>query len=209
MSISSLAEDSALRFGASSTLNVSATAAAAAAAAAAATKGASADDAAATGRQAAADSGAQGAVSAVGPLSQLVKYIPTETLTLYVAVQAALGDLTPPSGGGAVCTADFSSHWAWVWVLLGGTVLLTTGLSYRSQKNARPDVTFTFPVFEVLAASAAFLVWSLSLPSTPLRDFCGYDYSAWNSVVLLGGTIIIAAVGYVLGKTVTWQKVAT
>jgi len=209
MSISSLAEDSALRFGPSTTLNVSATAAAAAAAAAAASGGASPDEAAATGRQAAVDSGSDAAGAAIGPLGQLVKFIPTETLTLYVAVQAALGDVSPPKGGGAVCNADFSGRWNWLWVLLVLTVVLTIGLSYRSQKNAHPTARFKVPIFEVLAGGAAFLVWSLSLPSTPLRDFCGYDYSAWNSVVLLGGTVIIAATGYVLGKTVTWQKVAT
>ena len=127
---------------------------------------------------------------------------------MYVAVQAALGDVSPPKGGGPVCNADFSGRWIWLWILMVLTILLTIGLSYRSQKNARPTAPFKVPLFEVIAGSAAFLVWMPSLPSTPLRDFCGYDYSAWNSVVLLGGTVIIAAAACP-GQTASWQKVAT
>jgi CDP-diglyceride synthetase len=138
------------------------------------------------------------------PLATLVKYIPTETITLYVAIQAALGDIRAPKNG-KISAADFTSRWIWMLVIAGLTVLLTLGLSYRAQKNA--SATFRLPYFEVLAGTAAFFVWALSLPSTPLRDIGGYDYSAWNSVIILGGTVAIATTAYVLGKTVSWQKV--
>ena len=38
-------------------------------------------------------------------------------------------------------------------------------------------------------------------------DIGGYDYSAWNSVVILGGTIAISTAAYIFGKSVTWTKV--
>jgi hypothetical protein len=141
-------------------------------------------------------------------LTQLVKYIPTESITLYVAVQGALGDITLPKGG-KVSDADFTSRWVWVWVMLAATALLTVGLSYRSQKNVNRAATFKVPYFDVLAASSAFMVWSLSLPNTPLRDIKGYDYTSWNSVIILAGTVVITTTAYVLGKTVTWTKVAS
>jgi hypothetical protein len=142
------------------------------------------------------------------PLATLVKYIPTETITLYVAVLAALGDVRVPKNG-KISDANFASHWIWMWVLAGVTVLLTLGLSYRAQKNSAKDKSarFKVPYFDISAAFAAFIVWALSLPSTPLRDIAGYDYSAWNSVIILGGTIAIATTAYVFGKTVSWQKV--
>jgi hypothetical protein len=139
-------------------------------------------------------------------LATLVKYIPTESIALYVAIQAALGEPSVRTGG-KISDADFTSRWMWMWAILALTALMTTGLSYRAQKNANGKAPFIFPIFDVLAAGAAFAVWALALPSTPLRDFAGYDYSAWSSVLILGGTIAIASSAYVLGKTVTWTKV--
>jgi hypothetical protein len=205
-----MAEESALRFAPTENLVPSvaeAAATAAATAAAAATGGATAADAAAQGREAAqAAQGAEQASASSSPLSQLMKYVPTETITLYVAIQAALGDVTLPDSGN-ISDADFTSRWIWMYVMLGVTILLATGLSYRSQKNASPTTKFRFPLFEVTAAAAAFVVWALSLPSTPLRDIDGYDYTAWSSVIILAGTVAVATAAYVLGKTVTWQKI--
>ena len=93
---------------------------AAATAAAAAASGTPADDAAAQGKEAAA--AAQGAVQPTAtppsPLSQLVKYIPTETIALYIAVQGALGEVTAPDGR-QISDANFASRWVWLWVLFG------------------------------------------------------------------------------------------
>lgn len=211
MSISSIAEDSSLRLTrprapVPSIAAVAATAGATAAAAVAG--GASAEDAAVQGQQAAqaAHGDAQPASASSGPLTQLVKYIPTETISLYVAIQAALGDVAVPKEG-KISDANFTSRWIWVWVMLAATIVLTTGLSYRSQKNVNGAERFRIPYFDVLAAGAAFVVWALSLPNTPLRDISGYNYSAWNSVIILAGTVAIATAAYVLGKTVSWQKV--
>ncbi|WP_141754293.1 hypothetical protein [Streptomyces agglomeratus] len=149
--------------------------------------------------------------TSVGPaaLSQLVTFIPTEMLAVYVSLETAMGNPKAPKGG-LVCQADFSAWWLW---LFGGSVLataaLTTGLSYRKQKEANASDPFRFPFVEVGAASAAFVIWALSLPSTPLRDFCGYKPQVWSPVILLLGTLGIATLLYVFGKTVRWAKVLT
>lgn len=214
MSISSIADESALRLTASRAATpqvAKAVAAAAAAAAGAAAGGAAQDVAIQKGHDAAAsatqDDG-QASSTSSGPLAQLVKYIPTETITLYIAILAALGDISAPKNG-KLSDADFSSRWAWMWIMVVVTLALTLGLSYRSQKDATKGAALKFklPYFDVLAAGVAFVVWALSLPSTPLRDISGYNYSAWNSVIILAGTVIIATTAYVLGKTVSWHKV--
>jgi hypothetical protein len=212
MSISSIAEESALRLtpdvSALPTREVVATTAATAAATAA-NSGDNQEDAIKKGEAAAAakkgDVGTKATVPA-GPLAQLVKYIPTETVTLYVAVQAALGEVKAPNGK-PISDADFTSRWIWLLVMLVATLVLTLGLSYRSQKNANSVAKFRVPAFEISAAGAAFLVWSLSLPGTPLQDITGYNGTAWSSVIILGGTVAIAAAAFILGKTVTWTKV--
>jgi hypothetical protein len=211
MSLSSVAQDSALRLtpigSVAPSLQAVATTAATAAAAAS-TAGATEIEAANAGEDAAAAT--QGPAPSVpsGPLATLVKYIPTETITLYIAIQAALGEVKLPKSR-VVSDADFSSRWVWLGIMFAVTVLLGTALAYRAQKVTKQDAKFKWPIFDVTAAGAAFLIWALSLPSTPLRDFEGYDYSAWNSVLILGGTMAVATAAYAFGKTVAWEKVLT
>jgi hypothetical protein len=210
MSLSSMAQQSALRLGAPVPTTDQRIASAADAAASAVRRAVTPEEAAREVREAAAAPAAPGTPGAPepsvpsGPLSQLVTYIPTETITLYVALQAALGDVAAPEGG-SVADADFSAHWVWTWIMVGVTLLLALGLSYRAQKDAETE-RFKVPVFETLAAGAAFLVWAFALPSTPLRDIEGFDYSAWNAFIILAGTVTISTVAYVLGKTVDWTK---
>lgn len=211
MSLSSVAQDSALRLTAGSVAAPSRreiAEAAATAAASAVAEGADAATAAAAGRD--AGEGVEGAAPTVpsGPLATLVKWIPTETITVYIAIQAALGDVTAPQGK-PVSDADFTSRWVWVAIVFGITIILGLALSYRAQKVAHPGQKFKVPYFDVGAAGVAFLVWALSLPTTPLRDIEGYDYSAWNSVLILIGTLAIGTAAYAAGKAVTWDKVLT
>lgn len=205
MSLASVAQQSALRVGAPRASREQVIASAADAAQAAVVEGKSATEVAEVVKETAKDTVATTPPSVPSsPLSQLVTYIPTETLTLYVALQAALGDVAAPQGG-KVSDADFTARWAWTWILFLVTLLLAVGLSYRAQRNI-DVVEFKLPVFEALAAGAAFLVWALALPSTPLRDIEGFDYTAWNSFIILGGTVAISTVAYVLGKSVSWTK---
>ena len=205
MSLASVAQQSALRVGAPRASREQVIASAADAAQAAVVEGKSPTEVAEVVKETAKDTAATTPPSVPSsPLSQLVTYIPTETLTLYVALQAALGDVAAPQGG-KVSDADFTARWAWTWILFLVTLLLAVGLSYRAQRNI-DVVKFKLPVFEALAAGAAFLVWALALPSTPLRDIEGFDYTAWNSFIILGGTVAISTVAYVLGKSVSWTK---
>lgn len=205
MSLSSMAEDAALRL--QGTPGASPKAAAATAAAVTAdemSRGAEPAAAKTAGENAARASAGTSVAGSV--LTQLVKYVPTETISVYLAVQAALGTVTTPAGG-AECDAGFTARWVWLIVLAVATVLLTIGLSYRSQKQVAPDARFKVPIVESAAATSAYLVWALALPTTPLKDFCGYDATAWGPVLLLAGTTIIATTAYVFGKTITWEKV--
>jgi len=205
MSLASVAQQSALRVGTPRASREQVIASAADAAQAAVVEGKSPTEVAEVVKETAKDTAATTPPSVPSsPLSQLVTYIPTETLTLYVALQAALGDVAAPQGG-KVSDADFTARWAWTWILFIVTLLLAVGLSYRAQRNI-DVVKFKLPVFEALAAGAAFLVWALALPSTPLRDIEGFDYTAWNSFIILGGTVAISTVAYVLGKSVSWTK---
>lgn len=205
MSLSSLAEDSALRLKGSPGASPEAVASRAAAAVAKQlTAGATPEAAQAAGVDAA--KAAEGTSVGASALSQLIKYVPTETITLYLAVAAALGPVTAPKGE-PVYDADFRARWIWLAILAVATGLLAIGLIYRSQKQLDPSGRFKWPVIEPVASVAAFLVWALSLPTTPLLSLRGYNADVWGPIVLLAGTSVIATVAYVLGQTVNWQKV--
>jgi hypothetical protein len=205
MSLSSLAEDSALRLqGSPGASPMEAATTAATVAVQQITAGTPPPQAQAAGIAAANTSG--GTSVGGSALSQLIKYVPTETITLYLAVQAALGSITAPKGK-PISDADFSARWIWLAILVVATGLLAIGLSYRSQKQLAPTAAFKWPIIETVASVAAFVVWALSLPTTPLLNVGGYNADVWNPIILLAGTTAIATVTYVLGKTVAWQKV--
>ncbi|MFF3837764.1 hypothetical protein [Streptomyces sp. NPDC001930] len=144
-------------------------------------------------------------------LSQLTSFIPTETLTIWLAVLTALGDPKRVPGQ-SVCKAEWAAHW---WFALGiflATLGLTTALSYIKQKEATPKARrkpfkFEMPWPEVSAAGAGFAVWALSLPNTPLQTFCDFPADRWSPVIILGGTLAIATVMAMTGTSVNWAKV--
>lgn len=210
MSISSIAQDSALRLapGASAVSHSEVAARKSAEVAIAAVEGGSSkEEATAKGTEAgkgAASSSASGSVNS-NILAQLVKYVPTEAITIYVAVLAAMGDVKPPKGK-KLYEADFSGPWVVIVIMVLATLAMTLGLGYRAQRNAQPTGKFKVPYFDIGAACLAFGVWALALPSTPLRDIKGYDYSAWNPVIILVGTATISFAAYVFNKNVAWEK---
>jgi hypothetical protein len=205
MSLSTLAEDGALRLKGSPAASPEAVASKAAAVALGQmAAGATPEAAQAAGVDTAKTAGGT-SIGASG-LSQLTKYVPTETITLYLAVAAALGPIMAPKGK-PVYDADFRARWIWLAILAVATGLLAIGLIYRSQKQLDPNGPFKWPIIEPVASVAAFLVWALSLPTTPLLNLHGYDAVVWGPIVLLAGTTVIATVAYVLGDTVSWQKV--
>src|SRR4051812_17448091 len=105
-------------------------------------------------------------------VNQLVAFIPTEIITLWVALLAVLVDPKPPKGK-KICQADWGPHWILAAVFAGLAVLLTLGLAYRKFKDT-PGIDFKLPVFQLVAAPVAFLAWAVSLPETPLNSACWY-----------------------------------
>jgi hypothetical protein len=102
---------------------------------------------------------AQPAASAVGSaLSVIVTYIPSEILTLYVAILALLQPGSLESR--AVVLAVF--------LLL---TPLTVWLLYSLKKGARDASSGTtrpwLPLWEMAAASVCFAVWAAALPQSP------------------------------------------
>jgi hypothetical protein len=94
-------------------------------------------------------------------LSALIKYVPTEVITLYVATVAAREaiEMTIPS---------FSPMFIyWTFVVITPMLFLLLFLS-RLQVEKQPIPPFrAWPLWRMIAATIAFGVWALAIPNNP------------------------------------------
>lgn len=114
----------------------------------------------------------------------LFGYIPTEVLTLYVAV---LGAIQKPSTGVA------SAEWAAFWIFFAFTpvvVWMVNGIKVKAAQKALPLAFRTWPLWEMFAATFAYSVWTLALPGTPFAEFTWYSSSVAGIVVLVASTAL-------------------
>jgi hypothetical protein len=113
-------------------------------------------------------------------LHVLFGYIPTEVLTLYVAVLAAV---QKPS---KVTSAD----WIVFWIFLAATpivVWLVYGAKVKAANKPLPLSFGAWPVWEMLAATVAYCAWAFALPNTPLSVY------SWYSSALSGVAVLVAS----------------
>ncbi len=114
----------------------------------------------------------------------LTTYIPTETLTLYVAVLAALQPTTK--------AAVASPNWAVFWWFLIVTPLVTWLVYITKVKTAGkpiPWAPFKWPLWEMAAGTIAYVAWAFALPTTPFTSL------GWYSTGLAGVVVLITSTG--------------
>ena len=114
-------------------------------------------------------------------LNVLFGYIPIEIITLYVAVLGALeSELTP---GVALWVAFFSFQIATplvVWIVYAAKL--------QAARKALPVSPNRWPIWEMSAASIAFLTWAFALPNSPFSVF-----DSWYSAALAGVVVLVAS----------------
>src|SRR5260221_6116401 len=94
-------------------------------------------------------------------LDALVRYIPTEAVTLYVAAAAAL-----PSMKSALGITEKELYWSFAMLTPVLFLLIYAGKRKGAKLPAFPAVK-ELPWWKVIACVIAFLVWALAIPSTP------------------------------------------
>jgi hypothetical protein len=130
-------------------------------------------------RAAAAEAPGGGALEGAGPassnasprgsddaLTSLTKYIPTEVLTLYLPAVAIASALDEP----LVMIGKRAMYWAFA-VALTPLISLLVYLRRRAIANLSVWPPWSqFPLWNLIAASVAFLAWALALPGNPYVD---------------------------------------
>ncbi len=114
----------------------------------------------------------------------LTTYIPTETLTLYVAVLAAL---QPPTKAAAA-----NSSWAVFWWFLIVTPLVIWVVYITKAKTAGKSIPWAplkWPLWQMAAGTIAYVAWAFALPTSPFTSF------EWYSTGLAGVIVLIASTG--------------
>jgi hypothetical protein len=141
---------------------------------------------------AAKDGSTVGKTSTTNALSAIVAYIPTEIVTVYVAVLTTLGVTVPPAAAanGEVVTATPLPVYA-LFILL--TPVVVWGL-YASRVVAGgkriPKRIRSWPKWEMLAATLAFAAWGAAMPSSPLEVIPGFQAALAGVVALVLSLLI-------------------
>ena len=123
---------------------------------------------------------AQNSTAVNTTLNLLFGYIPTEVLTLYVAVLASTQQK------GSITWAGWAAFWSFL-VATPVVVWLIYGAKIKAAQKAIPIHPRAWPVWEMFAATVAFCAWAFALPNAP---FTGY---IWYSSALAGVAVLVAS----------------
>lgn len=129
-------------------------------------------------------------------VDQLVLWIPTETLTLYVAYIAIAKLPTAPMN-----QKLYQANFLWQWIGVGlGTLITVAFVALLAMGKVRATKEpYRWPIFEMGAAAVAFIAWAFALPDTPLLTFAGYKTEV-GALLVTAVAVIIAVVAYAFGK---------
>ena len=126
------------------------------------------------------DDAAAPATPANTALQTLTTYLPTEILTLYVAAVAAIGPWTvngQPVGRWAPFFAFLVVTPILVWVAFATKL--------RSVGKPLPASPQRWPMWEMIAATLAYVAWTFALPNTPFIQFTNRYSSGMASFLVL------------------------
>jgi hypothetical protein len=132
-------------------------------------------------------------------LNVLIGYIPTEVLTLYVAVLAAIHPASTSEATAGLAavespaiTAITPGEWSTFYLFLVLTpvvVWLVFAAKLKAEQKPLPIPLATWPVWEMFAATLAYCAWAFALPS-PFADSGMYPPGLAAIGVLVVSTIL-------------------
>lgn len=98
-------------------------------------------------------------------IDALVRFIPTEAITLYVAAVAALSALADTYGW----ITETILYWIFVCLTPVLFLLVYMGKRKTAGLSVLPGLT-RWPWFKLMASTIAFMVWALAIPTSPYLD---------------------------------------
>jgi hypothetical protein len=127
-----------------------------------------------------------GGTSAVATtLTTITIYIPTEVLTLYVALISALQH--EHGADSAARGADWLAFWLF-FVFTPLTVWLVFAGKLRAAGKRLPLYPHTWPAWEMAGGTIAYVAWAYALPTSPFASFSWYSPAVAGIIVLIAST---------------------
>jgi len=112
-------------------------------------------------------------------LDALTRYIPTESVTLYVASASAMAALQETFGITAA-----SVYWFFVIFTPILFLIIFTGKRKEAKLTLFPPIN-QWPWFKLVASTVAFAVWGLAIPTTPyLHGVAGGSIAAFGALLI-------------------------
>ncbi len=118
-------------------------------------------------------------------LRNLTTYIPTETLTLYVAVLAGLQPSTDK--------APTAPSWIPFWSFLIATPIVIWIVYATKAKSAAKPIPWSpnkWPLWEMVAGTIGYAAWAFTLPASPFTSLAWYSSGLAGVVVLVTSTVL-------------------
>jgi len=137
----------------------------------------------------------ESATPATTALSAMATYIPTEILTLYVAVLAAISEPNAPAASGVNAAANEVPASAWIsyctfLVMTPLVVWMVYAAKVRAAHKPLPLAYREWPVWEMFAATVAYAAWAFALPNNPFTKMSWYNAAISSVVVLVVSTLL-------------------
>src|ERR1700744_4735562 len=130
-------------------------------------------------------------------VNQITRWIPTETITIYVALLALLAPV-------AKHAPSYQSRW----VLLGIVTASNPVVVFLLTKAKSQTRKISMPWFEMMVAPVAFAAWAFALPDRPLSSITGYQLK-WNAAIITVTTTAIVLVANALHNSPDYDQVVT
>lgn len=122
-------------------------------------------------------------------LRAVTTYVPTEILTVYVAVIAALG---VGAGGARVTPGALDTLWATFYAFLVATpavVWIVYATKVKTAGKPLPWAPRAWPLWEMAAGTIAYVAWAFALPGSAFAHYA----DAWYSPGLAGVVVLVAS----------------
>ncbi|MEX0754968.1 MAG: hypothetical protein WD556_07615 [Actinomycetota bacterium] len=139
------------------------------------------------------------ASTATAALKSIATYIPTEVITLYVAILAALAPSNPsrPSaraeitstGGTVASSADLVAFWIFV-ALTPVVVWVVYATKVKNADGRLPSSPSKWPWWEMVSATVAFVAWAYAMPDSVFTRFDWYTAAIGSVIVLSVSTAL-------------------
>ena len=121
--------------------------------------------------------------AATNALQVIAAYIPTEILSLYVACISVLHH------GEAVTRGEWIAFWSFL-AATPATVWLVFAIKLQAAGRPLPLQTSKWPVWEMSAATIAYVAWAYALPGTPFSELKSYSPGIAGFLVLIVSAVL-------------------